>query len=92
MDKIPITVTHPRTSIAMPAEVAPQCPARVVLEGLQRPAPDGTPGFLEAAPAGRPYVLTVARTNVALTPETTMAQAGVVANDVLTIDQMGQGA
>lgn len=91
-DQIPIAVTHPRSSEHYPAQVAPACTARIVLAGLQDA--DATPEgpFLELAPAGRPYVLTLARTATAITPDMTMAQAGVRANDVLVVDQMGPGA
>lgn len=89
MDKIRILVTHPRTCESFEADVAPACPARTVLEGLQR---QDTGPFLDPAPAGRPYALVLARTGRQLTPNTSMGEAGVVAGDQLEVQQMGQGA
>lgn len=88
-NQLRIVVSHPRTSDTFEADVAPACPARTVLAGLQRE--DSGP-FLEPAPEGRPYALVVARTGRQLTPNTSMAEAGVVDGDQLEIQQIGQGA
>lgn len=91
-EKIPITVTHPRTSVPYLANVAPECPAEVVLKGLQDPSATDDGPFLAPAPTNRPYVLVLTRTNQALAPRQTMAAAGVRAHDALSVEQMGQGA
>jgi hypothetical protein len=88
-DKIAIEFLHPKTSESFSAALSPQCPAEVALRRLQMAE---TGPFLEAAPAGRPYQLVVERTAQELTPNTTMADAGLKSGDRLLVMQKMQGA
>ncbi len=92
MNKLPITITHPRSSVSFTAKVALQCPAKTVLAGLQQANATLDGPFLESTSPGRPYVLSLVRTGEAMSPDTTMAQAGVQANDLLAVDQVAAGA
>ena len=87
-----VTITHPRSSERYDAEVAPACPAGVVLEGLQSDNASQQGPFLAPAIPGRPYALVLARTERVLTADTTMADAGVVDGDVLAVELLSQGA
>lgn len=80
---------HPRDSHAYDAEVAPECTSKRALTGLQSPE---TGPFLDPAPNGRPYELVLARNSMVITPDMTMAQAGVVDGEVVEVRQSGQGA
>ncbi len=90
--KLDVMITHPRTSHPLPAKVAPECPAKTVLQGLQMPNATEHGAFLDPEPEGRPYVLTLARTGQVLAPDTTMAQAGVRPHDTLSVEQIAAGA
>jgi len=89
MDKIHVSFLHPRTSATYQALLDPRCTAEVALDRLQSPS---TGPFLEPAPANRPYVLVVASSDQELTPNTTMAAAGVRPGEQLEIRQRAQGA
>lgn len=87
-----VYVTHPRSSERYEGFVAPTCPAKTVLDGLQRvDATDDGP-FLDPAPTGRPYQLVHNRSQKQFNADDTMAALGVVDGDVLDVVQMGQGA
>lgn len=91
-NKIPVTITYARNSVPFPADVAPQCPAQMIIEGLLSPTagPDGP--FLPPTTKDRPYVLVLERTSKSLAPAETMTAAGVRPHDVLIVEQMAQGA
>jgi hypothetical protein len=92
MAKHRLYFTHPRSSERYEAVVADECPARLVLQGLQAPNATESGPFLQPAPDGRPYAIVLARTGIQLSPETTMAQVGVRDDDVFEVQQMAQGA
>ena len=87
-----IAIAHPRSSDRFDAVVAPNCPASVVLAGLQTDTATDQGAFLDPAPAGRPYVLVHGRTGKQFNPDTTMGEFGVVEGDELQVQQLGQGA
>ncbi|HXM58934.1 MAG TPA: hypothetical protein VOB72_26270 [Candidatus Dormibacteraeota bacterium] len=89
MEKIQVNFLHPRTSATYQALLHPQCTAELALQRLQS---QDTGPFLEPAPASRPYVLVVASSDQELTPNTTMAAAGVQPGEHLEVRQRAQGA
>jgi len=88
-EKLAVEFLHPKTSDSYPAALHPLCTAEVALRKLQEA---DTGPFLEYAPAGRPYQLVLRRTETELTPNTSMADAGVVSGDTLLVVQKHQGA
>jgi hypothetical protein len=88
-DKLAVEFLHPKTSDSYPAALHPMCTAELALRKLQEPE---TGPFLEGATAGRPYGLILRRTEQELTPNATMADAGVVSGDTLLVVQKMQGA
>jgi hypothetical protein len=91
MGKVRVTFAHPRDSAArFQAETSPECTGWQAIQGLM--LGDGDGPFLEKAPAGRPYELVVRRTGVVITPNATLADAGVRDGDDIEVIQRGQGA
>lgn len=89
-DAIEVNFTHPRNARLFTAEISPQCTGQKAIDGLLVGDEEGP--FLEPAPQGRPYQLVIKRTQGAITPHTTFADAGVISGDVIEIRQDGQGA
>lgn len=83
---IPIQCAHPRTSVLLDGEVTPEGTAGELVADLV------TEGFIEQAPAGRPYEVILARNDTVIPPNVTFGGAGVQAGDVLNLVQPGQGA
>lgn len=86
-----VTFTHPREGgRSFAANINPQCTGQMAIQGLLLGNEDGA--FLEAAAPGRPYELTVKRSQTNITPNMTFEQAGVQDDDVIEVRQSGQGA
>jgi hypothetical protein len=86
-----VTFTHPRDGgRSFAAKINPQCTGQMAIEGLILGNEDGS--FLDVAPQGRPYELTVKRTQTNITPNMTFEQADVQDDDVIEVRQRGQGA
>jgi hypothetical protein len=88
---VKVTFTHPRENGRIfAADINLQCTGQMAIQGLLLGNEAGP--FLEAAAAGRPYELSVKRTQMNITPNMTFEQAGVVDGDVIEVRQRGQGA
>lgn len=86
-----VTFTHPRENgRSFDASINPQCTGQMAIQGLILGNEVGP--FLEAAAPGRPYELTVKRTQMNITPNMTFEQAEVQDGDVIEVRQRGQGA
>jgi len=89
-NRMQVTIVSEWDSRPLPAKVDPNCPAHVVLAGLQDPKKSGP--FLAPARPGQPYTLTLHRTKTQIAPSATMAAAGVRDGDVLHVSRDIQGA
>ena len=89
-DKIAVTFTHPRNNTSFTARISPQCTGEKAILGLLRGNANGP--FVDPAPPGRPYELALKRTQGAITPNTTFAEADVMNDDVIEVRQSGTGA
>ena len=79
---ITVGFTHPRKSTTFRAEVSPQLTAGDAIFELLSPS---TGPFLPPLQPGQDYLLVLSRTNTAIAPDMTMADAGVVDQDTLAI-------
>lgn len=89
-ETIEIHFRHPRTSKILVADLSPFCTGHEALEALLT-AENGEPPFLTQA-AGETYQLSVKRTDQAITPNMTFAQAGVMNGDEINIVKDMDGA
>jgi hypothetical protein len=85
-----VTFTHPRDASTFTAYLNPQCTGQQAIRGLI--AGDENGPFLDPAPPGRPYELALKPLGLAITPNTTFAEAGVTNGAVVEVRQGGQGA
>jgi hypothetical protein len=86
-----VRFAHPRDSgLKFTADVSPACTGQQAISGLI--AGDETGPFLDAPAQGRPYELVLARTGTAITPNMTLAEAGVLDGDEIQVMQRGMGA
>ena len=89
---IEVHFMHPRNSaMSLTADISPQCTGQEALQELLRDA-DGKGAFLPALPEGQNYDLSVRRTQQAITPSMSFAQAGVLDGDTIDIGQSATGA
>jgi hypothetical protein len=88
--ELEVLFTHPREAKFFTAFVSPNCTGERALKGLI--AGDDEGPFLEPAPPGFPYELAIMQSGVAITPNMTFAEAGVVNGDKIEVRQAGQGA
>lgn len=89
-ETIEIHFRHPRTSKILVADLSPFCTGHEALEALLA-AENGEPPFLTQA-TGETYQLSLNRTGLAITPNMTFAQAGVMNGDMVDIGQDVTGA
>lgn len=87
---IEIHFRHPRTSKILVADLSPFCTGHDALEALLT-AENGEPPFLTQA-GGENYQLSLPRTEQAIAPNMTFAQAGVINGDVIDVGQAVTGA
>jgi hypothetical protein len=89
---IEIHFMHPRNSaMTLTADLSPQCTGQEALQELLLDA-DGKGPFLPPLPDGQVYELSVHRTQQAITPNMTFAQAGVINGDTIDVGQSAAGA
>jgi hypothetical protein len=90
-ETIEVHFMHPRNSSkSLSADVSPDCTGQDALQELMRD-PDGTGAFLPSLAGGQVYELAVRRTEQAITPSMTFAQAGVVNGDTIDVRQSATG-
>ena len=77
---------HPRTSTSFGAEVESNTTGQTCIDNLV------SSGFLEPAPSGRPYALSVSRNQRQLLPGMSIADAGAQDGDAIAVVQQEQGA
>lgn len=86
-----VTFTNPRGGGGgFEANINPQCTGQMAIQGLMLGNEAGA--FLPPPPPGRPYELIVKRSGKNITPNMTFEEAGVVDDDVIEVQQAGQGA
>lgn len=89
---IEVHFMHPRDSaMNLTADISPHCTGQEALQELMRDA-DGTGSFLTPLQEGQNYSLSIRRTQQAITPTMSFAQAGVIDGDVIAVVQDMTGA
>jgi hypothetical protein len=83
---VTVQFTSPHTSVATELDLSPEMTGSQVLAGAEQN------GLLPKPQPGQPYGLVLQRTGAAITPNTSLQQAGVKTGDILTVTQAGQGA
>ena len=88
---VAVKFSHPRDStLTFEADASPACTGQQAITGLLTGDENGP--FLDPPAPGRPYELVLARTGAAITPNMTLAQAGVIDGDNVAVMQRGMGA
>lgn len=88
---IEVHFTHPRKSgELLTADIYPHCTGQEALQGLM--ADDGSGAFIDPPANGQVYELALQRTDEAITPNMSFAQAGVINGDTVEVRLAGQGA
>jgi hypothetical protein len=88
---IELKFLHPRdSSETFEMAVAPQATGRQIVEQLIKGDADGP--WLDPETPGRPYELVLSRTQKVIAPNQTIAVAGAVDDDYVSVIQPGQGA
>ena len=91
-DTIEVHFMHPRNSaMTLVADLSPDCTGQAAVQELLRDV-DGNGPFLPALPDGQTYELSLHRTQQAIAPNMTFAQAGVVDKDAIDVNQSAVGA
>jgi hypothetical protein len=89
-NNIEVHFTHPRDTTVFSAMINPECTGQKAIQGLL--VGDDNGPFLDPPASGRPYELAVKQSGIAITPNMTFLDAGVVDGDVVEVRQRGQGA
>jgi hypothetical protein len=91
-DTIEVHFMHPRNSaMTLVADLSPECTGQDAVQELLRD-PDGQGSVLPPLPDGQTYELSLHRTQQAITPNMTFAQAGVANGDAIDVSQSAVGA